>query len=150
EPDWRALPSSTPMRVRALLRQCLQKDQHQRLHSIADARIEIEALHRERSGSRPAVRTVTFAVVVALMLALVTGAWWYKGRTSPPVRPEPVSVVISDFQNRTKDPAFDRTLEPLLRIVLEGASFVTAYDRTRVSSSFGVRPPDILDEPAAR
>jgi Tol biopolymer transport system component len=42
EPDWDALPAQTPSRVRDLLRRCLRKDPRQRLHDIADARIEIE------------------------------------------------------------------------------------------------------------
>ncbi len=42
EPDWRALPESTPPSVRGVLRRCMQKDANRRLHDIADARIEIE------------------------------------------------------------------------------------------------------------
>jgi Tol biopolymer transport system component/tRNA A-37 threonylcarbamoyl transferase component Bud32 len=42
EPDWSALPESTPRGVRDLLRRCLQKDPKRRLHDIADARIELE------------------------------------------------------------------------------------------------------------
>jgi serine/threonine protein kinase/Tol biopolymer transport system component len=42
EPEWPALPSSTPAHVRTLLKRCLQKDPHRRLHSIADVRIELE------------------------------------------------------------------------------------------------------------
>ena len=42
DPDWTALPRATPTRVRDLLRRCLTKDEKQRLHHIADARIEIE------------------------------------------------------------------------------------------------------------
>jgi serine/threonine protein kinase/Tol biopolymer transport system component len=42
EPDWKSLPSDTPLPIRALLRRCLQKDPSRRLHDIADARIEIE------------------------------------------------------------------------------------------------------------
>ena len=59
-------------------------------------------------------------------------------------------MIIADFENRTNDPAFDRTLEPLLRIVLEGAGFVTAYDRNQIRSRLGVLPPDQLTETAAR
>jgi Tol biopolymer transport system component len=52
EPDWSALPPQTPSRVRELLRRCLQKDPKQRLHDIADARIEIEeARAAARSGA---------------------------------------------------------------------------------------------------
>ena len=42
EPDWSALPGSTPPFLRTLLRRCLRKDPEKRLHDIADARIEIE------------------------------------------------------------------------------------------------------------
>jgi hypothetical protein len=42
EPDWEKLPDTTPAAVQHLLRRCLQKAPNRRLHSIADARIEIE------------------------------------------------------------------------------------------------------------
>jgi len=42
EPDWQALPSATPAKIRDLLRRCLQKDSQRRLRDIGDARIEIE------------------------------------------------------------------------------------------------------------
>jgi Tol biopolymer transport system component len=41
-PDWSRLPAGTPPGLRKLLHRCLQKDRRQRLHDIADARIEIE------------------------------------------------------------------------------------------------------------
>jgi eukaryotic-like serine/threonine-protein kinase len=44
EPDWQLLPGNTPVRVRELLRRCLQKDARRRAHEIADVRIEIEEL----------------------------------------------------------------------------------------------------------
>ena len=42
EPDWQALPVSTPEKVRDLLRRCWQKDPQRRLRDIGDARLEIE------------------------------------------------------------------------------------------------------------
>ncbi|PYV21497.1 MAG: serine/threonine protein kinase, partial [Acidobacteria bacterium] len=51
EPDWKALPNDTPATIRLLLRRCLEKDRNQRLHDIADARIEIEDAGRQaRNG----------------------------------------------------------------------------------------------------
>ncbi|HVG83561.1 MAG TPA: protein kinase [Vicinamibacterales bacterium] len=41
EPEWSALPGETPAAIRRLLRRCLAKDPNQRLHAIADARLEI-------------------------------------------------------------------------------------------------------------
>ncbi|HXV12974.1 MAG TPA: protein kinase, partial [Candidatus Krumholzibacteria bacterium] len=48
QPDWDALPASTPARVRDVLRRCLVKDPKQRLRDIGDARIRIE---EELSGA---------------------------------------------------------------------------------------------------
>jgi eukaryotic-like serine/threonine-protein kinase len=42
EPDWSALPADTPPGVCRLLRRCLQRDCKQRLHDIADARLELD------------------------------------------------------------------------------------------------------------
>ena len=51
EPAWSLLPAGTPERLRRLLMRCLTKDQKQRLHSMADARFEIEdLLASRRSG----------------------------------------------------------------------------------------------------
>ena len=42
EPDWSALPETTPDVIRRLLERCLRKDVRQRLRDIADARMEID------------------------------------------------------------------------------------------------------------
>ncbi|HEV2245213.1 MAG TPA: protein kinase, partial [Terriglobia bacterium] len=48
EPDWNALPNTTPSSIQKLTRRCLQKDIRQRLQAIGDARIAIE---EELSGT---------------------------------------------------------------------------------------------------
>jgi serine/threonine protein kinase/WD40 repeat protein len=42
DPDWKLLPSATPMPVRVLLQRCSQKDPKQRLQAIGDARISLD------------------------------------------------------------------------------------------------------------
>jgi serine/threonine protein kinase len=42
EPDWTALPSTTPPAIHKLLRRCLEKDPKRRIDSAAVARLEIE------------------------------------------------------------------------------------------------------------
>ena len=44
QPDWNALPASTPARLRWLMRRCVEKDRNRRLHDIADARIELDEM----------------------------------------------------------------------------------------------------------
>ena len=49
--DWAALPAATPASVRSLIARCLERDPRNRLHDIADARIELEeAIRRERGA----------------------------------------------------------------------------------------------------
>jgi Tol biopolymer transport system component len=54
EPDWHALPSAAPLKVRELLQRCLRKDERDRLHDIADARIEIEEAQTPQVDATPA------------------------------------------------------------------------------------------------
>ncbi|HYB52461.1 MAG TPA: serine/threonine-protein kinase, partial [Thermoanaerobaculia bacterium] len=52
DPDWAALPPGTPEKAREILRRCLRRDAKQRLHDIADARLELEELAATGSASR--------------------------------------------------------------------------------------------------
>jgi eukaryotic-like serine/threonine-protein kinase len=53
EPDWQALPTDTPPGIRSLLRRSLKKDAVDRLHDIADARIEIQEAIAEPAEMTP-------------------------------------------------------------------------------------------------
>ena len=46
EPDWPALPATTPTKVRDLLRRCLQKDKAQRMRDAGDAGVRFKRLSR--------------------------------------------------------------------------------------------------------
>ena len=59
EPEWRALPETTPAGVQRLLLRCLEKDRKRRLRDIGDARMEIEALVSETPGTADAIRTAS-------------------------------------------------------------------------------------------
>ena len=50
EPDWSALPITTPLSVRRLLFRCLTKDSKKRLRDIGDARIEIDGVDEAFPG----------------------------------------------------------------------------------------------------
>jgi len=58
EPDWTALPPATPPPIRRLLARCLTKDARQRLHDIADARLEIDEAMSGTGVGAPAVEAV--------------------------------------------------------------------------------------------
>jgi Tol biopolymer transport system component len=70
EPVWSALPADTPTGVQRMLRRCLAKDPNARLHSIADARIELEDTDASPSVARGSTRSYKIAAAV-LAVALV-------------------------------------------------------------------------------
>jgi serine/threonine-protein kinase len=53
DPDWPLLSAVIPPRLQHLIKRCLKKDPHVRLHDIADARIEIDELLRDPLGGLP-------------------------------------------------------------------------------------------------
>ena len=75
EPDWSALPATTPASIRRLLLRCLVKDPRQRLRDMGDARIEIDGVEDgqpntvHESSPRPS-RSTWFPWSVAGMLAI--------------------------------------------------------------------------------
>jgi serine/threonine protein kinase/Tol biopolymer transport system component len=85
DPDWSALPSTTPLSIRRLLERCLQKDRRRRLAAIADARFHFdEAAAPERVDAQStsgmswiaavAIATVTLIAVTAFALRRPTTA----------------------------------------------------------------------------
>ena len=71
DPDWRALPSTTPAGLRRLLARSLKKDSRARLQAIGDARVHIEEL---LSGA-PDETAVETGFNAAMPAALPRSAW---------------------------------------------------------------------------
>jgi Tol biopolymer transport system component len=59
EPDWNALPASTPAGLRQLLERCLRKDATRRLQSIGDARIALEEMQSGVAAAESTAAPVT-------------------------------------------------------------------------------------------
>ena len=75
-------------------------------------------------------RKADFAVIGVLAVALILSV--YLNLTSGPEFVEeldPVSILIADFDNQTGDPLFEGALEQALQIGVEGAPFVSGYQR---------------------
>jgi eukaryotic-like serine/threonine-protein kinase len=149
----RLIEPELPEALEAVVLRCLQRHPARRYQTTAEL---LTALNRldDKGKKLPAIRRLTPRMVAATLLLGLTllAATFYVTRffATPPVEPDPVSVVIADLDNRTGDPALNRTLEPMLRRALEGAGFISAYDRNGIVRTLGVRPPEQLDEMAAR
>ena len=151
-PSVKSLVPDVPEHVDRIIGRCLEPDAEKRYQTSAELAADLDRLDDE-GVPIPVPRRFTppmIAAGVALVAALVTGTWWFTRTPPPPKKHDPVAVVIADIQNGTGDTAFDHTLEPVLRLALEGADFINAYDRTRMRTTFGVQPPEKLDEATAR
>jgi serine/threonine protein kinase len=92
EPDWQALPASTPALVRKLLERCLTKSQRQRLRDIGDTLTELESLGGPEepaaaaASPRPADRSKRRLFYVAMGLSSIAAATVFivwSGRPAP-------------------------------------------------------------------
>jgi len=151
-PGIKALVPGVPDAVDAIISRCLEPDPDKRFQSTDEIAGVLAALDDEgKPIPIPPRFSKKLMAAAAVAVVSLVGATWYLTRTPPPVKPhDPVTVLIADFENKTGDTTFDHTVEPVLRLALEGAGFINAYDRTRVRGALGVTPPDKLDEAAAR
>jgi Tol biopolymer transport system component len=92
EPDWSALPATTPAPIRRLLLRCLKKDSKLRLRDIGDVRIEIDAIDEmlpgipdvQRAPAAPANAWLKWQPWVAL-IALAGGVVAWEAWRSVPI-----------------------------------------------------------------
>jgi tetratricopeptide (TPR) repeat protein/tRNA A-37 threonylcarbamoyl transferase component Bud32 len=146
--DW---APHVPAELAAIVARCVEPDPQQRFQSAAELLAALARLDDE--GVRlPIQRTVGLPRALgigATAIALIAGLFWYFRPPPAPVEHDPVSIVIADFRNTLGDPSFDRAIEPVMKLSLESADFVTAYARSDVRRGLGVTPPDVFDARAA-
>ena len=103
EPDWSLLPSDAPTNLLRLLRRCLERDRRNRLHDVADARLELTDLQaipisQQRDGAaidRSATGWSVFGVGISALLvgSVVTAlALWGLGQSDS----SPVTRLVVD------------------------------------------------------
>jgi len=113
DPDWDSLPLTTPETVQKLLKRCLNKNPQQRLHDIADARIDIEEELEARAeavkhpadsphqgaeervpADRRRKRILVWCSLLAVAAAIPFGLWLYK-RRNPSARSDRPPTVLT-------------------------------------------------------
>jgi hypothetical protein len=154
-PPLRSREASVPAAVEAVVGKCLEGDPAARFQNAGELCAALGQLDDEGSLIRtPSAISRRLVALVSLLVAAALVAVYVVGRSGAPppaaTAHEPVSVLIADFQNGTNDPSFERTLEPMMKLALEGAGFISASDRNAYTRTLGVKPPDTLDERAAQ
>jgi serine/threonine protein kinase/Flp pilus assembly protein TadD len=116
EPDWHALPQTTPANIQVLLRRCLEKDPHRRLHDIADAAIEINETLNLPATAPPVTipsisltphiavkvrsRRIAMVIAVTVIIALSAIAVLFILEQRAGFASEKIRLVVLPFQNR--------------------------------------------------
>jgi len=134
DPEWESLAADTPRPLRRLLHRCLERNPKERLHDIADARLEIEQAMKpedeeERRVSEPTAadspwrsKTVWLALIAGLIVGALLvglGTVWLGGDTAE-TRGDTLRVASAAPTGLTIH-AYD---EPLLAISPDGQRLV--------------------------
>ena len=148
-PDWDRLPEQTPDRIRRLLRRTLEKDQHQRLRDIREARVEISEALSERTDAAPERRRRTprwsrWLVAAAVALLVVTAVVGYRWRgtrdtTAAPIR----SLAVLPFANVETNPELEYQSDGIVTRIIDRLSQLPDLKVTSHRAAFLYRAKDI-------
>jgi len=113
EPDWNALPASTPAAVRRVLIRCLTKDLRQRWQDISDVRIGLADALTEPSAAAPSREAVPLARgrswlpwTVAALTSIGAIVAWY------PRPPAPTAEVHAEITTPPTSDAVSLAMSP--------------------------------------
>jgi eukaryotic-like serine/threonine-protein kinase len=163
----RAIPpaeidAAVPKGANEIVNKCLQMEREKRYQSVTellgdletfDPTKKVSAADRAKARLRKASRYRNYAVATVLVVLAAVAGFLLRNRfapSKPAAAHAPVTVLLADFTNHTGDSIFDGALEPVVKMALEGAGFITAYDRTQLRI-LGVPPVSgRFDESQAR
>jgi eukaryotic-like serine/threonine-protein kinase len=132
-PPLQVQAASASTKLRAISDKALAKNPAERYQRIGDLAEDIRRLKMrlEKGGVLFHHWALTAAAVVLLAALIIAGMKLIPQANTRTTAHEikPVSVIVSDVDNRTGDTAFDGVLEQLLSISLGGAEHVSLYER---------------------
>ena len=136
DPDWSRVPVETPINVQRLLKRCLRREPAQRLHSIADARIELDdeplPSVTPTAPPAPARRAARLPWVFAVAALLLAGALLAdRPRSDTETAAKGVAFSIAPPADATVDDE-----ETLLAIAPDGQTMVLSYTQSAVTQLF--------------
>ena len=131
EPQWEALPSDTPLRIRDMLQRCLKKQPDERLRDVGECRIAVKEYLADPEGEKKralaaggggatAASGMSWKMVVPMVAASVVVAvlatWWF-------AQPALAPIVRFDI-DLPPDVDFTRTGRQLVAVSPDGTHIV--------------------------
>lgn len=138
-----------------VVQRALSKDPGDRYQSSGELAADLRRLELEvpAFSARSLLGWPAVAAVV-VVFGLLFASWWIGSRTPRVVEtPEPMSVLVADFENTTGDPAFEGAIEQSLGISLDGAPYLSVFkrpDARRLAGELDAEAQGLLDSRLAR
>jgi Flp pilus assembly protein TadD/predicted Ser/Thr protein kinase len=132
------LDKTIPKPLSDIVRKCLEIDPKKRFSSAEELLQQIEIWQGPAAGTRVITVQASFTfpayakwAAAGIGVVVIAVFFIFRSKITPqPVGPHaPVTLLIADFDNKTGDSVFDGTLEPMLGIALEGAPFISSFNR---------------------
>ncbi len=146
DPDWNAVPSTTPRAMRRLVRRCLGKDPLKRLRDVGEARITLEALDLAgqdqgvdelRAQGRPR-SLVPWAIAAAACIAALVFGWLG-------LQPEPARVPLHLVVDLPPEHSLALAFSVPLAVSPDGSRLVYVASRDGAGSRLFVRALDSFE-----
>jgi len=165
------IDAEIPGALSGIVSKCLERDLNERYQTAAAILADLNTWKDKRAAGtirfdaavKPLGRTLPWPLITGVLTVIIMAIAGliavpsmrhriFGGRAESTGPHQPVTVLVADFANHTGDPILDDTLEPMVNVALEGASFVNAYSRgdARKLARKLPNPTDKLDEQSAR
>jgi serine/threonine protein kinase len=145
------LNPDVPAKLEEIINKALEKDRNLRYQHAADMRTDLQRLKRDSesehySAARTSSGTVAVApgprfgklwrigIPVLLITLLVGGAFYFRSHRVQALTDRD-SIVLSDFENKTADSAFDDALKQGLAVQLEQSPFLDLISDSKVNET---------------
>jgi eukaryotic-like serine/threonine-protein kinase len=150
EPDWRALPPGTTAGVQSVIARCLKKDPAQRLHDIADARLQIEEVVNDPRGAAAGVLRARnyreWAAWIAAVLLLGTALYFARRPSANSSTADAISFAVFPPERAAFTAAINITLNvPLFALSPDGRVLAFCAEAPGARSMLWVRSLDHVD-----
>ena len=145
----RNLNSKVSLALEAVIGKALDKNPARRQQSARGLLADLQTLAASSDAVAPAAAMQWFGwmkwrmrrsyrallVAAALILAALVGVVWLSGRTPALAFAARDFVLVSDFENQTGDPVFDKSLTTAFTTSLGQSSYANVYSRLRIADA---------------